>query len=83
MKSIGQLRRDAKALRKAYKAGQTHALQRLSNYPPRASGDLKHTDFLHVIARENSFESWPKLAWAAETLGLDRAAKQQRLKIAR
>ena len=82
MKSIEQLRRDAKALRKAYGAGQTHALQRLANYPPRASGDLKHADFLHVIARENSFESWPKLAWAAETVGLDRAAKQQRLKIA-
>ena len=76
MKSIEQLRRDAKALRKAYEAGQTHALQRLANYPPRASGDLKHADFLHVIARETSFESWPKLAWAAETVGLDRAAKQ-------
>lgn len=81
-KSIEQLRRDAKALRRAYEAGQTHALQRLANYPPRERGDLKHADFLHVIARENSFESWPKLVWAAETVGLDRAARQQRLKIA-
>lgn len=81
-KSIDQLRRDAKALRRSYEAGGTHARQRLANYPPREKGDLKHADFLHVIARENSFESWPKLVWAAETVGLDRAARQQRLKIA-
>ena len=81
-KSTEQLRRDAKALRRAYEGGMTHALQRVATYAPRDSGDLKHADFLHVIARENSFESWPKLVWAAETVGLDRAARQQRLKIA-
>lgn len=82
-KSIDQLRRDAKALKKAYEAGETHARQRLQNYPPRNDGaDLKHADFLYVVAREQGFESWPKLAWAAETVGLDRAGRQQRLKIA-
>ena len=83
MKSLEQLRRDAKALRRAYEAGDRYARVRIENYPPRASGAvLKHADFLHVIARENSFPSWPQLVWAAETLGLDRAARQQRLKLA-
>lgn len=81
-KSIEQLRRDAKALRIAYEAGLTRALRRVESHTPRARGDLKHADFLHVIARENAFESWPRLVWAAETVGLDRAAQQQRLKIA-
>lgn len=82
MKSLDQLRRDAKALRKTYEAGDAHARQRLEAYLPRAGAAWKHADYLHVVARENSFESWPKLVWAAETVGLDCAAKQQRLKIA-
>ncbi|MGZ2256003.1 ankyrin repeat domain-containing protein [Roseobacter sp. A03A-229] len=81
--SLDQLRRDAKALRKAYEAGETYARQRVANYPPRPEGvALKHADFLHVIAREARFESWPALKLAAELQGLDRAARQQRLKIA-
>ncbi|NNF90930.1 MAG: hypothetical protein HKM96_06070, partial [Boseongicola sp.] len=82
MKSIEQLRRDAKALRKAYEAGDRNALRRVDAHVQRNAPDLKHADFLHVIARENAFESWPRLVWAAETVGLDRAARQQRLKIA-
>jgi ankyrin repeat protein len=82
-KSIDQLRRDAKALRRAYEALDPHALERLRAHPPRKDGEpLLHADFLHVIAQENNFASWPQLAWAAETVGLDRAEKQQRLKIA-
>lgn len=82
-KSIDQLRRDAKALRRAYEALDATARDRIRAHPPRSDASaLKHADFLHVIARENNFESWPKLVWAAETIGLDRAAKQQRLKIA-
>ena len=81
--SLEQLRRDAKALKKAWAEGALQARQRIANYPPRADlSDLKHADFLHVIARENAFESWPKLVWAAETVGLDRAARVQRLKLA-
>ncbi len=83
MTSLDQLRRDAKALRKAYEAGETYARQRVANHPPRPDGvALKHADFLHVIAREAKFESWPALKLAAELEGLDRAERQQRLKIA-
>lgn len=82
-KSIEQLRRDAKSLRTAFESGEVHARQRLANYPPRSGGTpLRHADYLHVIARENGFESWPALKLAAELQGLDRAARQQRLKIA-
>ena len=81
--SLDQLRRDAKRLKKAWEQGAPHARQRIANHPPRSDlSDLKHADFLHVIAREHGFESWPRLTWAAETVGLDRAARQQRLKIA-
>jgi len=82
-KSIEQLRRDAKALRRAYEALDPQAVARIMSNSPRSDGALlRHADFLHVIARENTFESWPRLVWASETVGLDSAAKQQRLKIA-
>lgn len=82
-KSIDQLRRDARALKKAHEAGDLLARQRIANHPPRGEGvPLKHADYLHVIARENSFASWPALKLAADLHGLDRAARQQRLAIA-
>ncbi|MEM1078838.1 MAG: ankyrin repeat domain-containing protein [Pseudomonadota bacterium] len=82
-KSLDQLRRDAKALRKAHEAGEQRARQRIENYPPRPEGTaLKHADYLHVIAREHSFPSWPALKLAADMLGMDKAAKRQRLKLA-
>lgn len=82
-KSLDQLRRDARALRKAHDAGELRARQRIANYPPRPNGTpLKHADYLHVIARENSFPSWPALKLAADMLGMDKAAKRQRLKLA-
>jgi hypothetical protein len=82
-KSLDQLRRDARALKLAHEAGEDHARQRLLNHPPRPDGTpLKHADYLHVIARENSFVSWPALKLAAELHGMDKAAKLQRLKIA-
>lgn len=83
MKSIEQLRRDAKALKKAHEAGEGHAQSRIVRAAPRPDGAaLKLADFLHVIARENSFASWPLLKLAVEMLGMDVAAKRQRLKIA-
>lgn len=83
MKSLDQLRRDAKALRKACNADDRQARQRLSNHPPRTPGaPLKHADYLHVIARENSFSSWPALKTAVELDGLDLAERRQRLRIA-
>ena len=81
--SLEQLRRDAKSLKKAWDSGALHARQRLTNYPPRAAlDDLKHADFLHVIAREAGFASWPALVAAAERVGLDKAQRIQRLKVA-
>ncbi|SNR25049.1 ankyrin repeat domain-containing protein [Puniceibacterium sediminis] len=81
--TLDSLRRDAKALKKAHAARAPGALERLKAHVPRADlGALKHADFLHVIAREHDFESWPRLKLAAETIGMDRAARQQRLKVA-
>lgn len=81
--SIDDLRREAKRLRKAHAAGDRAALGRVAAHPPRAPGRaLRHGDFLHVVAQENGFESWPRLKFAAETVGLDRAARQKRLKTA-
>lgn len=82
-KSIDQLRRDARTLKSSYEAGDRLARQRLRAQPPRPGDvDLKHADFLHVVARENGFASWPALKLAAELHGMDKATKQQRLKIA-
>ncbi len=81
--SLEKLRRDAKALKKAYEAGDKVAIARVALHPPRPTGnDLKHADFLHVIAQENSFSSWPMLKEIVAAQGLDRAGKLQRLKIA-
>ncbi|GGF48725.1 Ankyrin repeat [Mameliella alba] len=81
--SLDSLRLEAKRLHRAYVAHEVWALQRLQQHPPRRAPDtLRRADFLHVIAQENGFPSWPRLKLAAETTGLDRAAKLQRLKIA-
>jgi len=81
--SLDKLRRVAKGLRKDHAAGVPHALERLRVHPPRSDGAvLRHADYLHVVAREQNFASWPALKLAAETMGLDRAARQQRLKLA-
>ncbi|MEM9471843.1 MAG: ankyrin repeat domain-containing protein [Pseudomonadota bacterium] len=83
MNSLDSLRRAAKTLRKAYNDGDATALERLAVHPPRSDfSKLTHADFLHVIARENNFASWPALKLAVEINGMDRARKQQRLKIA-
>lgn len=82
-KTIDQLRRDATALKKAFAAEDADALRRVAAHAPRADGAaLKHADFLHVIAREMSFASWPHLKLSVETEGMDRAQRQQRLGIA-
>ena len=79
---LDTFRRDAKTLKSAAEAGDVDARARLRMHPPRQSGDLKHADYLHVIARENSFASWPVMKDAVEAHGLGRAAKIQRLKVA-
>lgn len=79
--SLDNFRRDAKALHKAYDTMDADARRRVEMYvkPTKAP---QHADFLHVIAREQTFASWPAMKDAIARLGLDRAARQQRLKIA-
>ncbi|WP_342078406.1 hypothetical protein [Yoonia sp. SS1-5] len=80
-KTLDDLRRQAKTLQKTYEAGDRAAIARVDLIKPR-TGVLKRADFLHVVAQENNFASWPELKAAVETHGMDRAARQQRLKIA-
>ncbi|WP_425099498.1 ankyrin repeat domain-containing protein [Tropicibacter sp. S64] len=81
--SLDGLRFAAKRLHHAYIARAPWAVERLAQHPPGKPPEaLTRADFLHVIAQEHGFASWPKLKLAAETLGLDRAAAQQQLKIA-
>ena len=80
---LDRFRRAAKALKASYEAGEPNAISRLRINPPRRDGaELKHADYLHVVARENQFNSWPIMKEAIARLGMDRAARQQRLKIA-
>jgi len=77
---LDNFRRDAKQLQKAFEAGDRPAIDRIKS--SGVQGDLKRADFLHVIANENSFLSWPMMKDAVDRLGMDRAQRQQRLKIA-
>lgn len=83
MTSIKHLRRDAKSLRTAHQAGDPRARQRVEAVRPRDDlSALRHADYLHIIAREQGFGSWPRLVFAVETHGLDKAARRQRLMLA-
>ena len=70
-------RRAAKALKRAVEAQQPAAMARWR----AVHGDdpVSHTGALHVIARDAGFASWPRMKFALETEGLDRAALQARL----
>lgn len=82
-KTIDQLRRDATALKKAFHDQYGDAILRVNNHRPRGSGAvLKHADFLHVIACEQGFATWPTLKAAVEVQGMDRAQLRQRLGVA-
>ncbi len=74
--SLDNLRRDAKALKKAFEAGDANAVQRLHGVRKAP----KHADFLHVVAREAGFASWPEMKLNVEMQGMDRATKQVRLR---
>lgn len=83
IRSIDQLRRNATALKKAYHGGDRDAFLRVQTHLSRADGaPIKHADALHVLALEQGFASWPQLKQAAETHGMDRATRQQRLGLA-
>lgn len=79
---LDTLRRQAKTLQKSYESGKSSALARVKARLPDGKDALKRADFLHVIAQENTFISWPAMKEAVATLGMDRATKLQRLKIA-
>lgn len=78
---LDPLKRSAKALQKAYDAGDDNARLQVRAYLD-ADKALKHADYLYVIARQQNFESWPKLKAAVDARGLPRTQAQERLKIA-
>lgn len=81
MMSLDKLRRNAKALKKSYRAGDAAAIARVRAV--LGSPHLfKHADALHVVAREAGFDSWPRLKFAVEMQAMDRAARAERLKVA-
>lgn len=79
--STDRLRREAKALARAVRAGEDEALARVRAVFPGAAS-VKHADALHVIARESGFASWPRLKLAGEISGMTREARAERLKVA-
>ena len=79
--SLDYLRRQAKHLKRAFNAGAADAVDRVRAVLPQATS-LRHTEALHVIAREEGHPSWPRLKLAADVERMDREARAERLKIA-
>jgi hypothetical protein len=72
---LGQLRRRAKELRDAAKAGDAVALERLARHHPTPSaGPVRLAVAQLVIARELGFSSWPGLTAALEAGAASRRA---------
>jgi hypothetical protein len=59
--NLDQLKRQAKDLLKALRAGDPQALLRIEQYLPNRSAAAALSDTQLVIAREYGFASWPKL----------------------
>ncbi|MEM6322775.1 MAG: ankyrin repeat domain-containing protein [Pseudomonadota bacterium] len=76
--SLETLRKRAKTLRRDFAAGSTEAIKRVQAVMPDIQA-LKHTDALHVIARELDFASWPKLKFAADAAQMTRETRIKRL----
>ena len=71
---LGQLRRRAKELRDAARAGDAAAVQRLArHHPALPAGPVRLAAAQLVIARELGFPSWPRLTAALEA---DAASRQ-------
>jgi ankyrin repeat protein len=81
--NLEQYKKQAKDLVKAYKSGESDAIQRIQKSHPH-SGKLLDSVFLKakfaladaqiIIAREHGFESWPKFAKHIEILERERSA---------
>jgi ankyrin repeat protein len=59
--SLEQLRKQAKELARAHRAGDETAVVRVRSYHPHPAEPLKLSDAQLVIARELGFPSWPRL----------------------
>ncbi|MGJ5818646.1 ankyrin repeat domain-containing protein [Paludibaculum fermentans] len=70
--SLAQYRKQAKELLKAYKAGESAALERVKHFHPRAKelsgGEFTLADAQWALARQHGFESWPKFVKCLEAL---------------
>lgn len=79
--SLETYKKDARRLKKACAAGDAEGLARVRAHVADDK-PLKHADFLHVIAREAGYESWPRLKFALQSKAMTRAERAVRLKIA-
>lgn len=79
--SLDYLRRQAKRLSTQVADGDASAVARAAAFVDM-TGPLRHADYLHVIARETGYESWPKLKFAYEQAQMDLAQKADRLIVA-
>ncbi|MBO9398986.1 ankyrin repeat domain-containing protein [Shimia sp. R9_2] len=77
--TVDHLRQQAKKLRHRFEMGDPEALQRVGRFIKPQEAPLKHADYLHVIANESGFDSWPKLKFAREQAAMDFAQKAARL----
>lgn len=80
-KSLEIHKKAARNLRKAYAKGDASAVSRVTEHIAERKA-LKHADFLHVIAREEGYESWPKLKFSLESSAMNREQRAERLKVA-
>jgi ankyrin repeat protein len=76
--NIDRLRAAAKRLKKAFATGDPGATGRLRAIVP-GSAPPRHADFLHVIAHEHGYETWPKLKFGVEAAAMSRAQRAERL----
>jgi hypothetical protein len=73
--SFEQLRKQAKDLLKAARAGDDSAQQRIAAIVPGVSGELTLADAQFVLAREYGFENWSALAKHVEHLNREEVRK--------
>jgi hypothetical protein len=64
---LGQLRAQAKELKRAYAGGNPAAIERVRTLRPEAGPEIQLRDAQLVIAREHGFDAWRELAAAAVT----------------
>ncbi|WP_322756599.1 ankyrin repeat domain-containing protein [Frankia sp. Cas3] len=74
--NLNQLRRRAKELRDAARAGDPAALERIAAHvDERPQGPVSLSVAQMVLAREHGFASWPRLKAEVEAKALDRAGR--------